>query len=482
MAKTFTNNKPAINMTMVGFGQAGTRMVDNFAALKDENNKPYYNCLALNSNDGDLQGLKHVDKANRVSLNLGGLGKNPQKAIKILEENEEVNYKLKQFINERVRPSDDLVVFFAGLGGGTGTSTIVRAIDEFHNTYNKPKIKEEFDKIQAKVPGTELKDNLKSYMKLALKNAEERFVKVGIIVTLPLRADGPDALRQVNDFAQRIWKVANDKTKGIAFVLFADNQHFYDEFKKLPENERAGIENYRDYANIRISEIIHELNTATTGGGTEVTFDSQDFRRIVLENTGCLVINRLAHPINEVNNGYDVKNMFIEAMKGSSFHQPIELMQQDGDSIRASKVHHMGLLAILDQKKTIGSGFIDDARVEITENPSFSITGTVFTGYLEEKNDHSASVYTFYKTDGLPTRLSRGLVKEYEEFQERQKAIVYEKSSIQTIATDEDDDDFEFNFEDFGLTDEVAAAKSKDTIEKEEKLNYEDIDWDNLDD
>ena len=43
--------------------------------------------LALNSNDGDLKGLKYIPVDNRISLNLGGLGKNPQKAMKILEEN-----------------------------------------------------------------------------------------------------------------------------------------------------------------------------------------------------------------------------------------------------------------------------------------------------------------------------------------------------------------------------------------------------------
>ena len=87
MAKSFTKNAPAINMTMVGFGQAGTRMADEFAKFKKEDGQSVYNCLALNSNDGDLDGLVHIPFRNRVSLELGGLGKNPEVAMSILEEN-----------------------------------------------------------------------------------------------------------------------------------------------------------------------------------------------------------------------------------------------------------------------------------------------------------------------------------------------------------------------------------------------------------
>ena len=68
---------------------------------------------------------------------------------------------------------------------------------------------------------------------MAVLRAREKSAKIGIIATLPLRADGPDVLRQVNDFTQRIWKLANDPTKGVGFVIFADNQYFYDQFKQL---------------------------------------------------------------------------------------------------------------------------------------------------------------------------------------------------------------------------------------------------------
>ncbi|RKJ73680.1 cell division protein FtsZ, partial [Butyricicoccus sp. 1XD8-22] len=86
MAKSFILNQPAVNFTVVGFGQAGSRIADQFARFKDTDGKQIYNCLALNSNDGDLKDLRFIPTDNRISLGLGGLGKNPEKAMKILDE------------------------------------------------------------------------------------------------------------------------------------------------------------------------------------------------------------------------------------------------------------------------------------------------------------------------------------------------------------------------------------------------------------
>ena len=477
MAKSFTNNEPAINMTMVGFGQAGTRMVDVFAKYKKTDGQSVYNCLALNSNDGDLEGLENVPASNRVSLQLGGLGKNPELAMSILEENETAKEKLKAFIRERVRPNDDLVLFFAGLGGGTGTSTVVKAIEEFFEHNNKPFIAREFEKIKQEVAPNELRADPKKYARQAIIRAEKHFVKIGVIVTLPLRADGPDALRQVNNFAQRIWEIAKNPSKGIAFVIFADNQKFYDEFNALPENERKDIDNYRDYGNEKIAEVLHELNTATTGGGTAVTFDSADFRRIILENTGSLVINKLTKSSKLISNGNDVKDMFMDSIQGSVLHQPIQLKEENG---QVAKVHHVGLLGVLDQSKPVGSAFIDDARVEIANY--LPLKGTVFTGYLEEKNDFSVSVYTFFKANALPERLAVGLVQEHNSFMEKHQSIQFKDASITSIEAVADED-FDIDLSDFGI--EIDSPETKSTnnnkkVEEDMDITLDEIDLSDL--
>lgn len=471
MAKNFFNNEPAIKMTMVGFGQAGTRMVDTFAAIKKVDGSSVYNCLALNSNDGDLTELKYIPKNNQVSLNLGGLGKDPTKATRVLEEDEVAKEKLKAFITERVRPDDELVLFFAGLGGGTGTSTIVKAIEEFSAFHNRPIIAEELRKIAAEHSVAEIKVNQNRFKRLALENAIDRkdFIKIGIVVTLPVRADGPNVLKQVNDFSQQIWSLANDKTKGVAFVIFADNQHFYDEYNSLNENEKKNIVNSRDYANKRICEVIHELNTAATVGGTGVVLDPADFKRILLEKTGCLVINRVSKSMGEIQNAKDIQEMFTESIKGSSFHEPIELMQKDEHgNIVTSKIHHFGMLAVLDQPKGFGDAFIDDAKADIIQR--LPIRETVFNGYIVSKNDFNTSVYTFFKTEALPTRLAKGLVEEYKEYQEKNNKFIYQQSSIASISSIEDDeDDFDFNLSDFIDLGEENTENSNPS-EKDEEL------------
>ncbi len=481
----FTNNSPAINMTMVGFGQAGTRIADAFAQIKDTNGNQVYNCLALNSNDGDLKGLKYIPKSNQVSLDLGGLGKNPEKAMRILEENEQVKENLKQFITERVRPNDDLVLFFAGLGGGTGTSTIIKAIEEFNDYHNKPIIKEELVKLQKTTAPATFKENLKKFMAQAVKNASERTVKIGIIVTLPVREDGPDVLRQVNDFTQRIWKLAKDKSKGIAFVIFADNQKFSDDFEVLADNVKQSlrVDNYRDYSNLQIRDVLHELNTATTGGGTSVTFDKEDFKRVILEHQGCLVINKIEADIRNVNNEHDLKKMFTDSIKGSLLHEPVELVekQEDGQLI-ASKVHHLGLLAVIAPDKKIPSSFMDQSKKAVIDD--LPLSGTVFNGYLEEKNNRKASVYTFFKTEGLPSRLVKGLVEEYKEYREKQQKIAFKNSAIESIAaTTEDDEDFDMDLDlsEFGI--DLGEDDTKDSSQDDEVdlVDIDSLDFDDLD-
>lgn len=481
----FTNNPPAINMTMVGFGQAGTRMADLFAEIKNTDGTPVYNCLALNSNDGDLKGLKYIPSSNQVSLELGGLGKNPEKAMRVIDEDNDAKEKLKQFITERVRPQDDLVLFFAGLGGGTGTSTIVKSIEEFNDFHNKPIIKKELVKLQQATPPAEFKANIKKYMAHAVKNAEEKTVKIGIVVTLPVRADGPDVLRQVNDFTQRIWKLAKDKSKGIAFVIFADNQQFSDEFENLADNERRGlkVDNYRDYANLKIRNVIHEINTATNGGGTSVVFDKQDFKRLILEHQGCLVINKVESDISSVKNEHDIKDMFIKSIKGSLLHQPVELIEKQEDgSMLAQKVHHVGLLAVLAPDKQISSSFMDTSKTAvINEVP---INGTVFNGYIVDKNNRKASVYTFFKTDALPLRLSKGLVNEYKEYMERQRQFVYKDSAIESIAATSEEEDFDMDLDlaDLGIDLGEETVETKDNADDDFDVDIDALDFDNIED
>lgn len=472
------NNSPSINMTVVGFGQAGSRIADKFAALKDASGNLVYNTLALNSNDGDLQELKYVPNANRVSLKLGGLGKNPEKAITILEENEEVRNKLKEFIYERVRPKDDLILFLAGLGGGTGTSTIVKSVEEYVQHYNKPIIQAELKKVM----NTDLyKKNPKKAQALAVKKAAEQYTKIGIIVTLPVRSDGPDVLRQVNDFANRLWTLAKNPVNGIAFITFADNQYFYDKWKNNQAiNDKYS--SYRDYANEEIFTAIHELNSATNSANTDVIMDKEDFKRIVLEGTGSLVIGKITKDNREITNRNELKEMFLKAAKNSSLHDPINLEEKDEQgNVTYIKVHHIGLFAIIDKviASKYGSSFLDEAQETVIEE--LPLQGSVFKGYIDGKTGYNATAYTFYKAQGLPSRLSKGLVEEFNEYKKKQKEVKFKTDTIaQIAATDNDIDDMDFDLSSLGL-DNLNSDTDEDEEIDLDNLDISDIDIDDID-
>lgn len=465
--KKFYFNEPAINMTVVGFGQAGSRIADVFAGYTNFEKNPVYQCFAFNSNDGDLEGLKNIPAENRVSLGLGGFGKDPQRAVRILEENKEAREKLNNFIRDKIRVDDDLVLFCAGLGGGTGTATIVKAIEEFYDHYTKPLFEEKYKELIKNIGIEKFRENKRMYLKEIVDRVSEEAPKIGVIVTLPLRADGAKTLRIVNDFAQRIWELANDASKGVAFVLFADNQYFYDLFNELPVNLRAGTENHRDYANFRIAQIFHELNTAATGGGSDVQFDKTDFKKIILNNRGALVINRKTRHISNIQSGLDLEDMFLESIKGSIFHEPVQLINKNGE---LAEIYDVGLISIFDKSKenAIGTAFTDNAKVQVQNSPDLFITGQIFSGYLAEPDYNLGTVYTFFKTKALPKRLTLGLAEEYEEFMRKKRQVKTMNTSIKNISQ-EDSGASDLDFDVDKLLSELGFDESgEDTKNQEE--------------
>lgn len=472
MAKSFLENEPSISMNIVGFGQAGSRIADQFASFKNKQGEQVYNCFALNSNAGDLTGLRYIPEEHRFNLDLGGMGKNPEKGIKILED----NVDFKRIVLEEIPYDSKLILFIAGLGGGTGTSTIVKAIEEYSTEKYKPAINKTLAKIVEQIGEDVFYENPQKYVKQAANIVKDKLPSIGVIVTLPLRADGADTLRQVSKFANRLWKLANDATSGVSFIIFADNQHFYDEFHSLKPQQRLKTDNYRDYANKIISQTLHEINAASNGEGSDVMFDREDFRRIVLEGQGSLVINRVSCPIDKIKKSSDLEKMLLESMEGSILHEPIQLINEKNGIKESTEIYHVGLMAIIDKDKSISSNFLDETKVKIAESELF-ITGSVFTGYLQELNDHEATVYTFYKSNGLPTRLAKGLVEEYQEYMEKKKSVKTVDTSIQTIETDEAGFDLNINLDSLGLDGILGPKKEQ---EEENKPNQEKKDFDKI--
>ena len=476
MVKSFINGTPALKTKVFSFGQAGNRIADVFASFKTGAGERSYECYALNSNTGDLKELKNISDDNQMSLELGGLGKNPVKAMKVLEENKDVREKMEEFVTSKMTDDDDLALFVVGLGGGTGTSTVIKALENFHKVYNLPKVQDALLEIVQSIDGgvIEYKANPSKYNKMALKLAQERFVKIGVIAVLPVRNDGPDVLRQTNEFAQKLWKLGNDETKGISFTHFPDNQLFSDAFKKLPTDQRDRFETYRNYANCEIAETFHEINTLADMGGTSVVLDKADLKRALTEGQGCLSISRVSELINKDSSNSSVSKLFTKALKSGNLHDAIELKKDDV----IKRVHHVCLLAAIDSRSKLGGSgaFLDDAIEKL--NGELPVTGTVFSGFVECQNNQNATAYLVFKSNGLPPRLQMGLGEEYEEHMKKLNEVKFdEDAEIKSIKVETDKDDEEFSLADLGLGDLFGeiVIEEPPIQEKKETISSDDL-------
>lgn len=461
----FINEQPALNMTFVGFGQGGCRIVDVFASFKRLDETPYYRTFGLNSNRNDFMELKNIPQNNRISLDLNGFGKDPSEAIDLLKFHEPSILKFEQLVENIQDDSNDVVVFVAGLGGGTGTSTIVKALETYiekhvtpaiDNVLNKmlqtPENRMKFDKLDNKHP-EKLKYQLKALNTAYRLNL---FKKIGIIVTLPVRADGPNTLRQVNKFTNYLWEKALNPLNGVAFLSFPDNQKFYDDYMSQRDGLKA--KNYRDYANIQIAEVFHELNLATNMGGTDVTFDPKDFRKVILEGDGCLNINRLEKNDKSITGERDMYELLSESFKGSLLHAPIVLQEMQDEEVVHQKVHNVGLLSVTNKELAgISSSYLDE--VKDTLAGSLLLNGSVFTGHVNlDRTNYKAYAFTFYKTHGLPERLSKGLVEELEEYNQRKGAVKFKVDRI-SVASEDLGSGVDFDFlKDVSIEDSLGSG------------------------
>ncbi|MGM7637560.1 cell division protein FtsZ [Bacillus sp. Hm123] len=473
MTKKLIESNPALQFKVFSFGQAGNRIADRFASYKTEDGKQAYECFALNSNSGDLRELKNIPSTHQSDLNLGGLGKNPEAAMRILNKNEDVQHKMHEFLANKVTDVDDLVLFTVGLGGGTGTSTIVKAIEQFNVIYNMPKLKKAVALVKAKIGQEKYEDDIAKYNKLAFELAQSQFVKIGIIAVLPVRNDGPDVLRQVNKFAMQLWDVAQNPKNGVAFVTFADNQLFYDNYKKLSVEDKNLHGSYRDYANTEIADTIHEINALAGYGGASLVMDKADLKRSLTEGLGCLSISRYSQQIARGVRQDELKTLFKNVT--GNIHGKIATKDSNGNN---KEVHHVSLMANIDIKAKLAGngGFMDEVADEfIAKTP---IKGTVFKGYVESDNDRDATAYVIFKTNGLPPRLETGLVEEYEEHQEKMKKVQFSEAA--TIAQI-DDSSSNKSYDDIDWSDLMDDPADKKEQDKDNDIDLDDL-LDALDD
>ncbi|MEX3623642.1 cell division protein FtsZ [Viridibacillus arvi] len=427
-------------------------MVDVFASFKTTDGQPCYKTYGLNSNRNDFMELKNIPQGNLVSLDLNGFGKDPSEAIDILSMHEPSQHKISNLVDAFYNKEDDLIVFCAAMGGGTGTSTVVKTLETYIEKHVNPQIDFVLNKMleREKISQEQFNSLPLDQKNIARVRAMDtayklnRIKKVGIIATIPVRSDGPNTLEQVNKFTNYLWQLAKNPLKGIAFITFPDNQKFYDDWYKSKDVLKQ--KNYRDFANVQTAEVIHELNLGTNMGGTDVTFDPKDFRKVILEGEGCLNINRLSVNSSKITSSRDMYELLNTSFRGSLLHAPIVLQELDDEESQQlvhQKVFNVGLLSVTnDDLKDIGSSYLDEVKETISSN--LYLNGSIFTGNVNlSKTAFQTVAYTFYKTLGLPERLSKGLVEELNQYREQKGSVQFKTDNIQEAAAISNDRNFD---------------------------------------
>lgn len=199
------------------------------------------------------------------------------------------------------------------------------------------------------------------------------------------------------------------------------------------------FETYRDYINHTIAAQLHELNCATNIGGSDVTFDAQDFRKCILEHQGTLVIGKNVKSVSEVNGSNGLYKSLTDAwISGHNLHDKIEWEVEQNGKTAYHTVYNVGLLTIVNsevvEEKKINTSYLDDTQDKLSSELSLYGDCKVFTGQIESKDiDKNVYSYTFAKTQALPNRLSTGLVEEYEQYKERTKQEVFVTGEIKSL-------------------------------------------------
>lgn len=449
----FTKNKPNQHFHIVGFGQGGGNIANEFGRFRKADGKRSYEVMAINTNKSDLTTLDNISENNKIwfgqddyGSDFNGFGKNAEAGTRKLRTDKNAQKILDDLINNRLGKDEiQHIVFVACEGGGTGTSVLDVAVEKFYEAYRAP--------IQAKARTRliELRDQLigRFGKEAGLAEFEKRTPEVtekmnhfieqelakkrlSIIITVPTRSDGGDVLRQVSNYTAALWEKALDKKYDISNLIVVDNQYLEDEYEEQ-DNKQADV---FTYINQKVASIIHELNIGSAIGDTNKVLDGKDFETVWNEKQGALFLSKSEKHANKVQNESDIVEMFVSTFKKPHLHGNINYLSEKNDSGKQSaKMIHSALLfaVVPDKTKYNGVKFLMEASNKFQDELYTSETTRMYSGFIEDKTINEVVVYVMYKIEGLPERLEIGLVKEYEEYKAKRENINFDSSSVQKI-------------------------------------------------
>ncbi|QST02876.1 plasmid replication protein (plasmid) [Pontibacillus sp. ALD_SL1] len=248
----------------IGLGMGGCAIAAECASIRTgvTNNYYPYSGLLVNTNTQDFEKLDYQNN-QIVPLPLKGYEKGAGRDINIGEK-AFVEHK-QTFIEhvERHLQNRDFLWVVCGLGGGTGTGSVLQAIDAlYQNGY------------------------------------EGRF---GLILVLPRNGEGSKVFQNA---LSRLQEIAG-AMGALGSIIIVDNNKLYNEC--MEQNPNISMKEYASYANRYIAQTLHELNTVTSSFSPygENHFDSSEFENMI-KTPGVVHISRAMLEPSQVDLGNEL--------------------------------------------------------------------------------------------------------------------------------------------------------------------------------
>lgn len=345
----------------LGLGMGGCSIAAECANIKTNvtNGKYPYNGLLVNTNNMDFEKINIINP-NIEKLQIGN-GKGAGRDIEVGEkafvnhQDEIIDAIKKQFMDR------DFVWIVAGLGGGTGTGSIIESIKTLHSNGFKKKF--------------------------------------GLILTLPRNKEGSTVISNALERLQRISKAM----QGLGSIIIVDNQKLYDKFIK--ENPNSSLADYLKYSNRFVAKTLHELNVVTASFKPfgDSHFDSSEFENLI-KTPGILSLSK-----------YSVKESKIDLGNESSYVPEFTDSIHHGILSDGYKLEHATRAAtsVITNNQTARRvftlGFTDKIETIIDEQAPLAGEKPVAT-YIDEKTK-GVHFYTVFAGLKLPKRINELVVE-----------------------------------------------------------------------
>lgn len=350
----------------LGLGMGGCSIASACASIRlnVRNNMNPYSAFLINTNEVDLR--KVPDRPNSIKYVLRGYERGAGRDIHIGEEafltyKDEIEKKVTDYFADR-----DFVFVVCGLGGGTGTGSVIQAIRMLHaNGFAK---------------------------------------RSGLILTLPRDQEG----FQVLDNAIQRLQIIAKAIRGLGSILIVDNQKLFTDY--LKENSNGSISSFLDHSNRYIAQTLHDLNVVTANYNpiSGYHFDGSELLKM-FQSSGVLTFGKCL--IDEHAVDADNQGTYLHKIKQSIESGVLSDGYDFQDATRAAVsmiTSHAGA------KRMFTLGMVDAVEKQLLSYAPYASERPVTT-YTDE-HTKQLIVYSIFAGLNLPVRIKElvGVVKQYE--------------------------------------------------------------------